>query len=223
MAVPEIASLRYRNKVIESLCFRLAEGSACFVFEGEEHVNGLAVIFNEYPLSIYLIVCIIARSVVRIRGTRVHHFCAEGEGQTQTGRHHGQLGTRDIDVEGAEAHICLAVIVHIIGIKNLILAQGAVIACRCQRRALEPDAVPHIQGHGLRVLGNLHIKGNTNLILPQRIRKPADLVACKIDFVQLVGSPGGAVRRGRGRRYLLKRTTYWCSYGPVHRLRNRVE
>ena len=58
----------------------------------------------------------------------------------------------------------------------------------------EPHAVPHIQGHGVCVLGDLHVKGNPDLVLPQPIGEPANLCGIilvrKGDLVQLVACFG---------------------------------
>ena len=74
------------------------------------------------------------------------------------------------------------------------MGQGAVVGCGGQGCALEPYAVPHIQGHGIGVLGDLHIKGNPDLVLPQPVGEPANLCGVirvhKGDLVQLIAGFG---------------------------------
>ena len=193
MAVPEITRLGYRDKVIESLCFRLVKISAGFILESKQHVNAMTFICQKDLLPINLIVGIIPRIIVRCL-RQIHHSCTKGEGQAQPGRHHRQFRALCVDIEGADKLFCIVVSVHIIGILDLILAQSAGITCGFQGCALEPHTVPHIQGHGVGVPGNLHIKGNPDLVLPQPVRKPANLYGVtqirKCNLVQLVGSGG---------------------------------
>ena len=212
MAVPEVSRLRHRNKVIEGLGVLLGKCSACFILQGEQHVHHVICVLQVDLFLVNLKVGVLRR-IEHSRRTLLRHSCAEGEGQAQPGCHHRQLCTLGVDVEGAVPHP----LIH-----NLILGQSAVVGCGGQGCALEPYAVPHIQGHGVRVLGDLHIKGNPNLILPQVRAEPADLYGVisvrKGNLVQLVAC--------FGRCHSLKLVCgfgYYCSCGLLYRLRDCIE
>ena len=212
MAIPQVAVLRHRNKVIEGLGVFLRERSPRFILQGEQHIHHVICVF-QVDLALVNLKVGILRRIEHSRRTLFRHSCAEGEGQAQPGRHHRQLRALCVDVEGAVPHP----IIH-----NLILCQGAVVGRGGQGCALEPHAVPHIQGHGVGILGDLHIKGNPDLVLPQPIGEPADLcgiiLVLKGDLVQLVAF--------FGRCHSLKLVCgigYFCSFGLHHSLCDCIE
>ena len=117
MAIPQVAFLRHRNKVIEGLGVFLRERSPRFILQGEQHIHHVVCVFQVDLFPINLKVGILRRIELSIRAF-LRHSCAEGEGQAQTRRHHRELRALCVDVEGAVPHP----IIH-----NLILCQGAVV------------------------------------------------------------------------------------------------
>ena len=117
MAIPQVAFLRHRNKVIEGLGVFLRERSPRFILQGEQHIHHVVCVFQVDLFPIILKVGILRR-IEHSRRTLFRHSCAEGEGQAQTRRHHRQLRALCVDVEGAVPHP----IIH-----NLILCQGTVV------------------------------------------------------------------------------------------------
>ena len=181
MAVPEVILLGHRNKVIERLGVLLGKLSPRFILQGEQHIHHVICVFQVDLFPIILKIGILCRIELSFRAF-LRHSCAEGKGQAQSGRHHRQLSALCVGVKGADKPSCIAISVHIIGILDLILGQGAVVGCGFQGCALEPHAVSHIQGHGIGILGDIHIKGNPDLVLPQPIGEPANL--CGVIFVR---------------------------------------
>ena len=212
MAIPQVAVLRHRNKVIEGMDVLLGKLPPGFILQGEQHVHHVICVLQIDRVLVNLKVGILRR-IELSRRTLFRYSCAESEGQAQPGRHHRQLSAICVDVEGAVPHP----IIH-----NLILGQGTIVGCGGQGCALEPYAVPHIQGHGVGILGDIHIKGNPNLVLPQPIGEPANL--CGVIFVR----KGNLVQLVAcfGRCHSLKLVCgfgYFCSLGIHHSLHDCIE
>ena len=212
MAIPQVVFLRHRNKVIEGMGVLLGKLPPGFILQGEQHVHHVICVLQIDRVLVNLKVGILRR-IELSRRTLFRYSCAESEGQAQPGRHHRQLSALCVDVEGAVPHP----LIH-----NLILCQGTIVGCGGQGCALEPYAVSHIQGHGVGILGDIHIKGNPDLVLPQPIGEPANLCGVifvrKSNLVQLVAC--------FGRCHSLKLVCgfgYFCSLGIRHSLRDCIE
>ena len=87
MAIPQVAFLRHRNKVIEGLGVFLRERSPRFILQGEQHVHHVICVFQIDLFPIILKIGILCRIELSFRAF-LRHSCAEGKGQAQSGRHY---------------------------------------------------------------------------------------------------------------------------------------
>ena len=117
MAIPQVAILRHRNKVIEGMGVLLGKLPPGFILQGEQHVHHVICVLQIDRVLVNLKVGILRRIELSIRAF-LRHSCAEGEGQAQPCRHHRQLCALCVDVEGAVPRP----IIH-----NLILCQGTIV------------------------------------------------------------------------------------------------
>ena len=87
MAVPQVAVLRHRNKVIEGMSVLLGKLPSGFILQGEQHVHHVICVLQIDLLLVILKVGIL-RGIELSRRTLFRYSCAESEGQAKPCRHY---------------------------------------------------------------------------------------------------------------------------------------